>query len=616
MLSQPWQAAVRRIVDGMPVAASSINPPLSDLAKRDEYLKALLDELNYGEALMIREAPVSDDVVVGMPVYLDTQDGEFKPGLAAVDFTETGEGRTADSAYVWGVVSYKYTSTSADVVTSGVIRNLSLVGLVEDPTESGPLYLSAAEEGHLSLQKQPASSFVMYWWAEAQVALVSPTPREVLESHVHYRFELTAAPAGTPNAPVRTLEVAQKQSIVTPDTDEEGWLPAASFPDAPAGAKFGYNLVKHPELNAVFPPVPVSNYYVEVVGGNRGTSRADVVVDHGGIWWMDDDYGFAPWSPTLAGTEDLLVANSDKPIPPELVDAGGDNPWTDYPQQIYFWFTKMVYKTSDATVTSLTSSATSPIRIVDCMTEEPASSGNLRLDFELNAAVEEDLTKSDIGLVGISLDNTFQRGYRVSNISTDTPGSVEITGTEYDEDDATKKTGTVKVNFIGNQDARFIEPAIAALNNVREEQYQGVYFIGFLQNRTASLRLKFEMPAVLPGSAVDMDVLLKLRVMGTTLGVMPALTATVRVISAAAALTALPVADVAIDSLDLTTLNGGSAVPAYNYIDIDFPLVYTSSSEPVLANGGDTIYVEFTRTSGVGAYAGTVGFMRYPLILS
>ena len=84
---------------------------------------------------------------------------------------------------------------------------------------------------------------------------IAETAMEDLFALVHYRFKLEPQPAGIPNDPDNN----QKHSIVTADANLPGWLPAddISFQGmAPAGAKFGYNLAKHPELASAFPPLP------------------------------------------------------------------------------------------------------------------------------------------------------------------------------------------------------------------------------------------------------------------------------------------------------------------------------------------------------------------------
>jgi hypothetical protein len=78
---------------------------------------------------------------------------------------------------------------------------------------------------------------------------------------------------------------------------------------------------------------------------------------------------------------------------------------------------------------------------------------------------------------------------------------------------------------------------------------------------------------------------------------------------------ALPTADVELNPLELQNLNGGDPIAPYTYFDLSFPLTAALDDSAVTLEPGDTLYLEFTRSAGTGAYAGTVGFMRTDLAL-
>jgi hypothetical protein len=118
--------------------------------------------------------------------------------------------------------------------------------------------------------------------------------------HVHYKFTMTAAPAGDVVDPA----TGQPHVISNPNPALRGWLPASApyFDPAtiPAGAKFGYNLAhaSDAELAQVFPPVPLSGATFEQAGQVLQSSL--VTVNQYGIWWMQDSYGMAPWPTDFA----------------------------------------------------------------------------------------------------------------------------------------------------------------------------------------------------------------------------------------------------------------------------------------------------------------------------
>ena len=636
MLPTPWQSIVNKINNGEPVDETTINRPLSQLVKRDQHLKDLLDLLAFGETLFFRSVPVDASVAVGQPVYLNPDTQKFEAALATVDFDDSGVvGQAAESALTWGVVQVKHTATTADIITTGMARGVDMSAAIDNSTDeasTGAYYLSSSEPGKLTKQKPPVSVFVLQWWANEQVALVMPTPRDLVESHVHYRFELTAKPAGQHNDPIRSGDDAQVQDILTADTDAPGWLPAAEFPTAPAGAVFGYNLDQHPELASVFPPIPINSYYLEVNAGFRGTGRddSDVILDNTGIWWMTQDYGFAPWSPMLPlGIQDPGLPNSVRPVPPELLE-DGLNPWGSisssssgdpsdfgpYQMSIYLWFTKMVFKTDEAAVTSLQPGPDEPFEITSCTTGLPATRGDLKIALNLALGINEEDIRTDTVLATVS-GTDFDPAKVVARIKTSTPDSIQIVGDEPDPVGFPGEyAGFPEINFVGDFGLRELGATIAALDNVREENYNGIYFLGFLSGRTSDVRFKYEMPTAFPGGTTEATATINLRVLGTVPGVMPELSASYRIIPATTSLASVPTTDSALQPLQLQTINGGTPISGFDYIDYTFALIDDGSSNPVSLEPGDTLFVEFERGAAVGAYAGTVGFMSYPLLLS
>lgn len=610
-----WRALVRQIVDGQPVDANTTNAPLLDLIQRDQHLKDLLEMLYASEALYLRTVAVEEATKEGQPVYLDTESGTFKQALAAVDFDASGNwGVVAPSAIVWGIVVHKHTATAADICTLGVIRDLDMSLAMEDPAVSGPRYLSARVPGMLVRQKPAVSSYVLFWDASAQLALVTPTPKESMESHIHYRKQLYSVPAGMPNRPAYN----EKHEVLEPDPSKPGWLPADDpvfSGTAPAGAKFGYNLAKHPDLLSVFPPIPVDSYYLEVYGEGWGTGReAQVIVrvDNNGIWWMRDDFGWAPWSvdfwdeyaSSMSLSSLSSIAGGDPAELPPPVDLLPGHGYVDssrlYTLSIYLWFTRLTAKT-DGFVTSLGVCEGSPLRVLDCNCGEERSTGALKLALDLNMLVDPDPVEGSLVLKGVS-GETFYQGYVAEKIKS-LSSNIVVIGSHVDENGYSQ--GVITLDFINPlTNDRELDISLIGLNNAQEESQSDVLFLGFRTGILSALRGRLDVPALaFPASA---NLKFRLRILGTAAGTMPKLTLSYRRIPQTDANTpyTLPVSDTPLADLDLSLVNSGSPITANSVVEVE--------TAEFAVEIGDTIYFTISRdgTDSNDTYGGTVGIIR------
>lgn len=609
----PWQALVRLINDGTPVDASTTNKPLYDLAQRDQYLKDLLDALGASEALYFRNAALKPEVKVGQAVYLDKTAGNYGQALAEVSFDIHGNwGVVSDRAFVWGVVARKASSTVGDIVTFGVIRGVDLSLGIEDVDVSGPRYLSGATPGMLVIQKPAVSNYILYWDAARQIALVTPTPKDSLEGHIHYKFSLVPEPAGIPNNPA----YGENQEIVTPDPLRQGWLPAdhPSFGGmAPPGAKFGYNLAKDENLATVFPPIPIDSYYLEVYGEGWGTGREPaeaIKIDNNGIWWMRNDWGWAPWSTDywrLSSSSVALTPGTPSELPPPVDQITGHGYSPDgqtYALSIYLWFTRMTFKTDAAIVASLSACPGSPIKVLDCNCGVPASTGHLKLALDL--AFTEGVDPHAGAWVFKGVDGLdLQGGYVVETIKSNSPNIV-VTGTEaYGFDPLLGyKQRTITLDFVNPiTNDRELDVALVALDNAREDSVYDVFFIGYPNGRDASIRGRLDIPALaFPDTT---NVKLHFRIIGTAAGIMPSLSLSYRRISKTTTVPyILPTSDTTLPNIDLSLVNGGSPILANSVVEVDSALFTVAS--------GDTVYFTVRRNGTLPAdtYAGSVGIIR------
>ena len=600
-MTTPWTDGIRVIRDGEPVNAAVTNRPLADLLARDEHLKDLIDALHLGEALYLRERAVAPECSEGDAVYYDADAGAFAPALAAGGVV----GSTVEvypSAHVAGVVARKHSATVADLVVAGAV---SLdPGVIDDSSASGPRYLSASASGRLTAVRPALGVLVGQWLAEYRTLLVQPAPRTSLDGHTHYRFRLYAAPAGVANTPA----FMDRHAVAAADPSLPGWLPAdhALFGGAaPAGAKFGYNLSRHPELFKVFPPAPLESAYVEAYydGAGYGVELGRVVrVTASGIWWLRDDWGWAPWQLDLANldTDPGHVVTPPETPPPVVLQHGhgyvSDSDPHDCPFSLYLWFSRPAYYGDNAVVASLTAKEGSPVAITDC-TGKAASTGHLvvGVDFGLTDAGDY-----HAGYVVVKdFDGAaMKRGPVLAGIKSNSQIITIVSAEGLSPDSDGYYPGRVALEYHDpNTMARELDVSLFALDGATEEKYADMFYLGFTPGRRSAVRGRIDIPeSGMP--AGPFSVTLRLRMLGTTAGSWPALQMTYRRLAAAPAPMALPENTSEITLADIEPIQ---SLPAANFY-------FDCATAPMAARAGDTLL--FTLRRNVDAYAGIVGVIR------
>lgn len=485
-----WKT-IKHVQDGEPIKESVSARPTKQLEENLNYLKSVIDSLALGSALILREKTLDSNTVVGTPVYDDN--GIFRPASASISYDSGTSAFTVDkTSYVIGIVMSKSSSTSGDILIYGNY-NVDISSVV-DVLQEGPYYLST-DAGKLSSSKLPVTVYVLYY--DGSTVFVNPTPREFLEGHVHYRFELYAQPAGTPNCP----GFGEAMQIVTPDATQPGWLPAShsSFGGlAPAGAKFGYNLAQHPELSRLFPPFPLESVYIEF----NGTSAEDLaVIDMNGIWWMEDCVGYAPWRPwdPALGCNppttfpDTLTCDN---MPAEILGGVGDP--ANYIPKIVLWFTKYISSENDI-VRSLVPKQNSPIIITNA-SGASASTGNLEIGIDL--ALQQEDANEEGYLVFKSTDgSTFKRGPVVETVQAGSSavvisGSGNTTNGQYGNLTIDIAQGLIN----GRQD----DVVQLILNNAEATLYKGHSVTVLPAGRASSIQATVYIPdtGIDPGSSI------------------------------------------------------------------------------------------------------------------
>ena len=163
-----WQRSVPFIADGDPVKASIPNAPLQVLADRTAALKAIVDSLQAGEQLVLRDAPVETTVPVGSVVYLKETNLRHDVALAKWESLDSSGGRLvpADSAVYTGIVTEKPHAGSAHILLGG-FGMLSEAGLLTlfgtTSPEAGTYYLSSLNAGTVETDSPAMSVRVLQY---------------------------------------------------------------------------------------------------------------------------------------------------------------------------------------------------------------------------------------------------------------------------------------------------------------------------------------------------------------------------------------------------------------------------------------------------------------------
>jgi len=322
-----FPSRIRHIQKDDPVSAGIASSPDKVLEARTNYLKEVIGAIEAGQALVQRDVAVRSDVLTGMPVYWDATNQYYAPAKAGVENdTTTNALVPTASSDVAGMVLTKKAGNLADVILWGLAQFSDLSNIIdESPIPTGRFYLSAQEEGKLVKQRPPVSVAVCLLFGPLDACdqntwvLVMPQMRDFLEDHIHYQLELIARPAGEHTQP----QTGYPHVITNADSTKQGWLPAddAVFGgNAPDGAVFGYNISAHPELERLWPPIPIGAVQLEMYQeGISHTARGlhhDFTYDFGSILAND----FEETNVTVEGAmpHDAVVVNGEGDLPDDI----------------------------------------------------------------------------------------------------------------------------------------------------------------------------------------------------------------------------------------------------------------------------------------------------------
>ena len=600
-MATPWREDLKPVVDGEQVRAAVTNRPTERLGDRTTYLKERMDAFEAGEALFRTDVAFNANVEVGNVVYWNAALEEYDLALAAAEVDPVDNTlKIKNSSFAVGLCYSKATTTRGNLVTIGTISDFDFTNAIgtsgKTEAEAGPYYLSSSQAGKLVRSKPPVGIFVLFLTGESVgAAHVNPTPRNIIDDHVHYVFDLTAWPAGV----LDKTDPNETYKFTSSDSSLPGWLPADDpiFNGlAPLGAVFGYNISVDAGLSNVFPPVPLDSVYVDADGiavpGNT------CVVDAHGIWWFNDCYGKGPWPIDAAQQSSSSSSSSTVPLACDsgtALEQEGYVKRSDSSKPMRIWFTKMIYKTQQACVTSLQPYAGSAVQVLGC-DGLPATRGDLYVNFNLNAGTV--VNQAGWQVLKSVIGSTFKQGPVVEGLIAGT--NVEIVPvTGQGQTVAGLNQGRMTINVAdptGGTREGIVE--IVALNNVLEDTTDDVIFLNFPQSKNTDLR---GMIAVSP-IGLPTNPLMKLRFWFLTRasGTLPQFTVTYRRIPRSdSTAQVLPTTDTALANINPGTYG---SLTSGKYVEV--------STAEFAVVAGDMVLFTIGRLGVTDGYAADVGLLR------
>lgn len=497
-MASTWREIVSVPRDGDSVDEKTIGRPLSQLAERTQYLKDRLDAAAVGEGLTLFSQPIASTISEKDVVYYNATQERYELALAEAVEDAAGILRTGVRAYVVGIVIRKLSTAAADILIQGRYNGLTLTDGNGTALAEGNYYLSGTEAGRLVSLRPAVGIYVCS--VTGQGIVVNPIPREVLEDHLHYRFELAIDPAGTP-----VCHDNNRVSIEYADSDREGWLPADDpifQGTAPPGAFFGYNLLADPVVNSAWPPQPLLGAYLELNG--IGVSRDHFVVDDNGLWWMTNCNTDVPWESgqCLSSSISLVQESSSS----GTIAPGRPAPCESITRRLILWFTKLVAKTNQAVVTGVGVAEGSPIVVSGCAGPDPSGYYQSKVELDLNLTWPRTANQGGSEVVkDVTGHGQLLVGQVVESIQG--AGLVQVTGTQISA--GGRPAGLVTITGLDpTQMTRKVDVALVALSGATEGIYSEILpYVGLPAGRASSFIGKSRVPSILmttPMLALDL----------------------------------------------------------------------------------------------------------------
>ena len=550
-----------------------VNQPLGMLADRTDFLKQEFDDVQLGENLVLRNAPLLTGVNVGSPVFLDNSSMAY--GGAQADLALFDDGTVvnlAPSAFVFGVLAKQYTPSLGDIVLFGrmLLTTTQLTAIFEGPISAGPVWTSAIAAGYMTRTQPAVGSGLIGMLKGPDLAgkwelFVQPHTNANLDGHTHYAYNLTPEYHNAAGSAA-------------------GWYDANNETmfgnSAPARAVFGYNIVGDYKLLASWPPIPVSSSYVTVDGaGVPMDVDGECLIDANGIWWMEDCPPRLPFYNAYELSSSLHLEHT----------------CPDYGLQVMLYFGRMTTKTSDCVVTSLTTSSVSPLSITD-KNGNPAEVGDLLINVKGDLTTTDTSDNTDL-VVKSATGFVLNRGPVVSGI---VAGSNRVIISSTRTTTPGLYQGAVTIDLPSNPANREGLVDLVALDGVREETYQNIPYLGFPPSVLSSFRGRIGIPAV--DMPINPRLVLHLWFLASATMNLPTITMSYRVISPPSAdktVTSLPLVDTAVDLSSI--LATCPTLAANQYITVSTPAFNVAA--------GSEVYFTLQRNGTTDSVSQEVGLL-------
>ena len=394
-----WTTVVPLFQDGVStLSQASMNPVISALAQREQYL---FEQLNIAAAeamLVSADQPFSGNLNSGAPVYFNTT-GTPVLNLAYASFnqsTNNGHLFPAPSSYVFGIVKKTYggsgTGYYGDVYVRGLITDNSInyqtlldsqstANLSGGTLQPGPLYLSTTA-GCLSTSPNGVGIFVGYYLGGTSFVL-APNIDSLNQLYFNYQMYLMNSTTGftTSSGSPLVWTITDNTSSI----NNLGWMSASNAASvlgtaipgiSGVSAAYYYNIPTNTQISLLLAngtittlqaqaanllkialPSQPSSYTLLFVNGvlqsqiDTDHPNGSYLINNNGIWWFKNIDGQTPFQ-------------SSSPAP-----------------TIELFITKINPNYAASIVTSLTS--TTPVITLTNSVGASSTTGDLNLNFNL-----------------------------------------------------------------------------------------------------------------------------------------------------------------------------------------------------------------------------------------